>query len=73
MSSHSKDYYAIALKFTAKQIDLLRKERGSAIYKIMHVNVDCWIFVNASHSVFLKKHLNTNKIKTKTLFGKLQT
>ena len=63
MSSNSEGYYAIALKFTAKQIDLLRKERVSAIYKISHINVDSRIFLNASHSVFLKKHLNTNKIK----------
>ena len=73
MSPNSKGYYAIALKFTAKQIDLLRKERVSAIYKITHVNVDSRIFLNASHSVFLKKHLNTNKIKTKLFPGKLQT
>ena len=29
MSPDSKGYYAIALKFTAKQIDLLRKESVS--------------------------------------------
>ena len=31
----------------------------------MNINVDFKIFVNASHRIFLKKHKNTNKIKTK--------
>ena len=40
------------------------KKSLSAIFKIMNINVDFKIFMNASHSVFLKKH--QNKIKTKT-------
>ena len=31
----------------------------------MNINTDFWIFVNASHSVFLKR---TNKIKSKKFF-----
>ena len=40
------------------------KKSLSAIFKIMNINVDFKIFMNASHSVLLKKH--QNKIKTKT-------
>ena len=34
----------------------------------MNINADFRIFVNTSHSVFLKIRLNTNKIKTKNFF-----
>ena len=34
----------------------------------MNINVDFRNFVNAGHSVFLKKRYNTNKITTKNLF-----
>ena len=40
---------------------------ASAIFKIMNINVDNRLFVNASHSVFLEKHQNTNRIKTKNV------
>ena len=40
----------------------------TAICEIININVDFRIFVNASHSVFLKKYENTNKIKTKFFF-----
>ena len=36
----------------------------------MNINEDFEIFVNASHRIFLKKHKNTNKIKTKFFVGK---
>ena len=55
-STNSKGSYAIAL---------MRKKSISTIFKIMNINVDFRIFVNASHSIFLKKHENTNKTKTK--------
>ena len=64
MSSNSKGFYAIALKFSAKQINLIWKKSVSVICKIMNIIVDFRIFLNASRSVFLKKHSNTNKIKT---------
>ena len=64
-SSNSKVYYAIALKFSAKQINLITKKCLSPICEIMYINVDFRIFVNGSHS---KKHKNTNKIKTKNFF-----
>ena len=38
----------------------------SAVYEIMNINIELRIFVNASHSLFLKKHENIHKIKTKT-------
>ena len=34
----------------------------------MNTNVDFRTFVSASHSVFLKKHQNVNKIKIKNSF-----
>ena len=56
MSSNSKVYYAIALKFSAEQINLIAKKVVSAICEIININADFRIFVNASHSIFLKKH-----------------
>ena len=55
-SSNSKGSYAIALKFSAKQLNLIRQKSVSVICKITDINVDFRIFVNDSHSVFLKKH-----------------
>ena len=52
-SSNSKVYYAIALKFSFKQINLITKKSMSVICEIMNKNADFRIFVNASHSVFL--------------------
>ena len=51
MTSNSKVYYAIALKFSARQINLITKKSVSAICEIMNINVDIRILVNASHSV----------------------
>ena len=51
MTSNSKVYYAIALKFSARQINLITKKSMSAICEIMNINVDIRILVNASHSV----------------------
>ena len=48
-------YYAIALKFSAEQINLIAKKSASAICDVT-INADFTIFVNASHSIFLKKH-----------------
>ena len=48
-----KVYYAIALIFSAKQFD--NKEIVYVICEIININADFRIFVNASHSVFLKK------------------
>ena len=62
MSSSSKVYYAIAFKFLAKQIHLVIKKSMCAICKRMNINVDFRIFVNVSHSAFLKKKLK-HKIK----------
>ena len=55
-SFNSKGYYRIALKFSAKQINMASKKSWSAICEIMDINVDFRIFVNSSHSVFIKKH-----------------
>ena len=55
-SSNSKGSYAIALKFSAKQIDLITKKSVCVICKIMNINADSRIFMNAGHSLFLKKH-----------------
>ena len=63
-SSNSRVYEAIVLKFSTKQINLITKKSAPAICEIMNIIVDLRIFVNASHSVFLKKHQNTNKTKT---------
>ena len=38
-SSNSKVYYAIALKFSAKQSNLITKKSMSAICEIMNINV----------------------------------
>ena len=61
-------YDAIDLKFLGKQINVISKKSGSAICEIMNINAIFRIFLNASHSVFLKKHETTNKIKTKCFF-----
>ena len=55
-SSNSKVYSVILLKFSTKQINLITKKSVPTIWEIMNINVDFRIFVNASHSVFLKKH-----------------
>ena len=52
----------------SQPINLITKRSVSAICKILNINTDFRIFVNASHSVFWKKHENTNKIKTKYFF-----
>ena len=54
--SNSIGYYAIALKFSAKQINLIRKESVSAIFETMNINIDFRIFGSVSHR-------NTNRIK----------
>ena len=56
------------MKILAKQVNLISKKSVPAICEIVNIKVDFRIFVNASHSVFLKKHQNVNKIKTKTFF-----
>ena len=56
MSSNSKVYYAIALKFSFKQINLITKKRVSTTWKIMNINEAFRIFVNASQSILFKKH-----------------
>ena len=69
-SSNSISTYAIALKFSVKQINLIRQKSVSAICKIMDINVlyrDFRIFVSASNRVFLKK-TKTIKIKSKFFF-----
>ena len=58
-SSNSKGYYAITLKFSAKQINFITKKRVSTIYEIISINADFRVFVNASHTVFLKKSTKT--------------
>ena len=63
MSSKSKGYYGIAFKFSAKQINLVRKEKFRDLRNNEYY-VDFRIFVNACQSVFLKKDSNKNKIKT---------
>ena len=55
-SSNSKGSYAIALKFSGEQINLIRKKSMSTISTIMNINANFMIFANASHSLFLKKH-----------------
>ena len=52
-SSNSKVYYAIALKFSAKQINLITKKSMSAICDIMNIYAEFKIFYK------------TNKIKIK--------
>ena len=55
-SSNSKGSYAIALKFSSKQINLISV---SMTCKIMNINIDIRIFVNARHEYFWKtlKHI----------------
>ena len=48
-------FQVIALKFSAKQVNLISKKSVSAICEIININVDFRIFANAIHSVFLKK------------------
>ena len=55
-NSYLQVYYAIALKFSAKQFNLLTKKNISAICEIMKINVVLTNSVSASHSLFLKKH-----------------
>ena len=55
-NSYLQVYYAIALKFPAKQFNLLTKKNISAICEIMKINVVLTNSVSASHSLFLKKH-----------------
>ena len=46
------------------------KKSVSMISKIININADFRIFVNVSHSIFLKKkkkHKNSNKIKPKLI------
>ena len=56
MSSNSKVYYAIDLKFSAKQSNLITKKNVSVICEIMDINVDFKTFASAGHGIFLKKH-----------------
>ena len=55
-SSNSKGYYAIALKFLSKQMNLVTKKSVSAIFEIINIKADFGISVIASHSIFLKKY-----------------
>ena len=55
-SSNSKVYYAIALKFSAKQINLITKKSMSAICDIMNIYAEFKIFYK------------TNKIKINFFF-----
>ena len=55
-SSSSKGSYAIALKFSAKQMNLTKEKTVSLICRVMNINVGFEIFVKASQNVFLKKH-----------------
>ena len=65
---NSKVCYATALKFSAKQSNLIAKKSLSAICEIVNINVDFRTFVSASHNVFSKKNTKTNKIKSKFFF-----
>ena len=47
-SSNSKLYHTTALKFSAKQINLVTKKSVSVICEIININMDFRIFVNAS-------------------------
>ena len=55
-SSNSKGSFAIALKFLRQAHWFNKEEKCVATCKIMNINVGFRIFVNASHSVFLRKH-----------------
>ena len=65
-SSTSQGHYAIALKFSAKQINLIRKKSVSVICKIMNINGDFRIIVNANHGAFMKN--TKTQIKLKPIF-----
>ena len=58
-------FQVIALKFSSKQVNLISKKSVSAIWEIMNINVDFRIFVNATHSIFLKKNITQVKLKPK--------
>ena len=64
-SSNSKGLCAFALKFSAKQINSIRKKRASAICKMINTNEDFRIFMNASHIAFLN---TKTQIKLKRFF-----
>ena len=65
-----KDFYAIALKFSAKQINWIRKKSVSAIYKIMSIHVDFRIFEDASIAYF-KKNTKTQIELKPNIFWKI--
>ena len=46
----------MVLKFYVRQSKLIRKKSVFEVCEIININVDFRIFVNASHTVFLKKH-----------------
>ena len=46
ISANSKGSYVIALTFSAKQMNLIRKKSVSAIWEIMNINVDFMIVMN---------------------------
>ena len=56
-SSSSKVFNSIALKISAKQINLIAKKIMSSMGKIMNINTNFRILLDASHNVFLKKAL----------------
>ena len=55
------------MKFSAKKINLIREKNVSAVFKIMNINVDFRIFVDAV-IVYFWKNTETNKIQTKVFF-----
>ena len=67
-SSNSNGYFAIVLKFSVKQSNLIRKKSESVVSEIMNINVDFRIFVKVSHSLLLEKQQNTNAIKNDIFF-----
>ena len=72
ISSNSKVYFTIALKFSVKQINIITKKSGSAIWKTVNINGDFRVFLNASQGIF-QKNTKTNKIKNKFFSWKLRT
>ena len=72
-SSTSQGHYAIALKFSAKQINLIRKKSVSVICKIMNINGDFRIIVNANHGAFMKNTKTQIKLKPIFFFWKLRS
>ena len=61
-SSNSKVYYAIALKFSAKQINLITKKSMSAICDIMNIYAEFKIFYKTNKikiNFFLKNSRHT--------------